>query len=482
MQRLSESLIKRTSRPPVRVLQFGEGGFLRAFCDQMIDVANEKGTMDAGIAIVQPIAKGMAQVLKEQDHLYTLVLRGKEKGEVVKDVRVITAVQETINPYEDYEAFLKAAHNDDLRFIISNTTEAGIVYTGTDRYDDAPQSSFPGKVTRFLHERYLYNKRGFVFLPCELIDYNGDNLKDAVLKNAALWQMDKDFTAWIETDNIFTNTLVDRIVTGYPKGEAEALFEELGYEDQQLDVAEPFGLWVIEGPDDIAKELRLREAGLPVVFTNDVRPYKLRKVRMLNGAHTSMVLGAYLAGFDTVGECMADSDVRAYMDKALRDEIMPIIDLPKDELAAFKDAIFERFENPFNRHLLLSIALNSVSKFRARVLPSIMDYFRLKGELPTVLTFSMAALIAFYRGEMVDGALMGRRLTETYPIADDEDVLAFFRQNAGIGAKELTRKVLSNESFWGEDLTRVAGFEGAVAGYLCDILSSGAKAAMKKVL
>ncbi len=482
MQRLNNNLVQRSAQHPTRVLQFGEGGFLRAFCDWMIDMANEKGTMDAGITIVQPIARGMCQMLNDQDNLYTLMLRGKEAGVVKKDVRVITAINGTINPYEDFAAFLEAAHNDDLRFIISNTTEAGIVYTGADQYDDKPQASFPGKVTRFLHERYLAGKKGLIFLPCELIDHNGDDLKDAVLKNAKLWNMDENFMNWIETENVFTNTLVDRIVTGYPRGEAEAIFEELGYEDQQLDVAEPFGLWVIQGPLSIANELKLPEAGLPVIFTEDVRPYKLRKVRMLNGAHTSMVLGAYLAGLDAVGQCMADKDVRAYMDKALTEEIMPVINLPKDELKAFKEAIFERFENPFNRHLLLSIALNSVSKFRARVLPTILEYQQMKGQLPTVLTFSLAALIAFYRGQMVDGEFKGTRGTETYPIQDDQDVLAFFCANSSLTAKELTAKVLLNQGFWGEDLTKVPGFESAVASYLETILEKGAKAAIKEVV
>jgi len=462
MQRLSQQIKPRSASRPTRVLQFGEGGFLRAFCDWMIDVANEKGTMDTGITIVQPIAKGMLPLLNAQDNLYTLLLRGKENGEVKKDVRVITSINDTINPYNNFDAFLKAAHNEDLRFVISNTTEAGIVYTGTDKYDDKPQASFPGKVTRFLHERYLAGKKGLVFLPCELIDHNGDELKEAVLKNAKLWNLDEKFINWIETENIFTNTLVDRIVTGYPRGEAEAIFEELGYEDQQLDVAEPFGLWVIEGPLSIAEELKLPKAGLPVIFTEDVKPYKLRKVRMLNGAHTSMVLAAYLAGFETVGECMADKDVRAYMDKALTDEIMPVINLPKNELQAFKEAIFERFENPFNRHLLLSIALNSVSKFRARVLPTILEYREMKGELPRILTFSMAALIAFY--SKGDGA------------QDDQEVLDFFTKKPSV------HDVLANESFWGEDLTKVPGFEAAVAKYYETILEKGAKAAIKEVI
>lgn len=481
MQRLSRHLVPRPAARPIRFLQFGEGGFLRAFCDWMVDVANEKGVMNAGVTVVQPIERGMLTLLREQDHLYTLLLRGKENGQVKKDVRVITSLENSINPYQDFEAFLMAAREKDLRFVISNTTEAGIVYTGQDRYEDRPQASFPGKVARFLHERYLAGLNGLIFLPCELIDHNGDDLKAAVLQNAALWGMDNAFIRWVEEENIFTNTLVDRIVTGFPRGEEQAIFEQLGYEDQQLDVAEPFGLWVIEGPLHIKDELPFVEAGLPVIFTEDVRPYKLRKVRMLNGAHTSMVLGAYLAGFDTVGECMADHDVRVYMDKALTHEIMPVIDLDKAELEAFKQAIFERFENPFNRHLLLSIALNSVSKFRARVLPTILEYRQMKGELPPVLTFSLAALIAFYKGERVDGQFRGIRAEETYPIQDDVDVIAFFERHSGLDAAGFTNAVLSNQSFWGEDLTRVNGFTEAVAANLDRIWTVGAKAAIREV-
>lgn len=467
-----------------RVLQFGEGGFLRAFVDYMVDKANQEAGMDAGVVVVQPIERGLVDKLNEQDGLYTLILRGKEAGRVVKDTRVVTCVRRGLNPYQDFEGYLALAHNPDLRFVVSNTTEAGIVYTGKDSFDDKPQASYPGKLTRLLYERYrAFGEeagKGWIILPVELIDDNGGELKKCVLQTAAQWGLEAGFTAWLERECVFTSTLVDRIVTGYPRDDAKAILTELGYDDFLLDAAEPFGLWVIEGPAWIEKELPFKAAGLNVVFTQDVKPYKLRKVRMLNGAHTSMVLGAYLAGLDTVGACMADESMRKYMSTALFEEIMPTLDLPKDDLEAFASAIFERFENPFNKHYLLSIALNSQSKFRARVLPTIKEYLRRRSCLPDVLTFSMAAFIAFYCGKKKeDGTLEGVRAAgNSYAIVDDGPVLDFFAALDGKDADETARAVLSNADFWGEDLTLLPGFEEAVAQCLRDIRAKGARAAI----
>ena len=319
-----------------RVIQFGEGGFLRAFCDWMIDMANEKAGMDAGVVIVQPIERGMVSMLNEQDGLYTLILRGQVDGKPSKDERIIQSVKRGLSPYEDFEGYLALAHNPDMRIIISNTTEAGIVYTGKDSFDDKPQASYPGKLTRLLYERFTAfggkKGTGFILLPCELIDYNGRNLEECCMKTAEQWGLSEEFKTWLKTENVFCSTLVDRIVTGYPRGEAESLYEEFGYRDNMLDTAEPFGLWVIEGPAWIENELPFKKAGCNVVFTQDVSPYKLRKVRMLNGAHTSMVLGAYLAGHEIVGDCMADDTMRSYMSQALFNEIMPTLDLPNDDL------------------------------------------------------------------------------------------------------------------------------------------------------
>ena len=471
-----------------RVIQFGEGGFLRAFCDWMIDMANEKAGMDAGVVIVQPIERGMVSMLNEQDGLYTLILRGQVDGKATKDTRIIQSVKRGLSPYEDFEGYLALAHNRDMRIIISNTTEAGIVYTGKDSFDDKPQASYPGKLTRLLYERFTAfggaKGTGFILLPCELIDYNGRNLEECCMKTAEQWGLSEEFKTWLKNENVFCSTLVDRIVTGYPRGEAESLYEEFGYRDNMLNTAEPFGLWVIEGPAWIEDELPFKKAGCNVVFTQDVSPYKLRKVRMLNGAHTSMVLGAYLAGMEIVGDCMADETMRSYMSQALFNEIMPTLDLPKEDLEAFASAIFERFSNPFNRHLLLSIALNSQSKFRARVLPTIKEYVKRKGELPKILTVSMAAFIAFYCGhKKEDGSFAGVRAAgNEYPIADDQFVIDFFAGMEGKSSAEIAHAVLTNPDFWGSDLTaELPGFEASVAASL-EALRKDARAAIAEVV
>lgn len=478
MERLNKTLAPQVKRPEnIRVMQFGEGGFLRAFVDEMLDNLNTQCGCDLGVAIVQPLEKGMCKLLNEQDCLYTVMLRGREESGDVKKVKVVGTVLKTVEPYADFQSYLDLAKLDTLRFIVSNTTEAGIVYTGKDSYDDRPQASYPGKLTRFLHERFLLKKPGFIILPCELIDDNGYHLKDAVLKTAAQWNLGEAFTAWLNNDNIFCSTLVDRIVTGFPRKELPGLFEELGYEDQQLDTAEPFGLWVIEGPEQVKQELPLDKVN-PVIFTDNVKPYKLRKVRMLNGAHTTMVLGAYLAGLDTVGECMADKDVRPFLEHALYDEIMPNVPLPENVVREFAEAVLLRFENPFNRHELLSIALNSVSKWTARVLPTLKDYQKSKGAVPACLAFGLSALICFYTGIRANdaGEYAGLRAGVPYPVKDDAHVLSFFSALSSPDA----HAVLSNTALWGEDLCLIPGLEDAVSAQLKAIEKDGIRAAMRK--
>ena len=484
----SISMARGVAPKTERIIQFGEGGFLRAFCDWMVDMANEKAGMDAGVVIVQPIERGMVSMLNEQDGLYTLILRGQVDGKPSKETRIIQSVTRGLSPYEDFEGYLALAHKKEIRIIISNTTEAGIVYTGKDSFDDKPQASYPGKLTRLLYERFTAfggaKGTGFILLPCELIDYNGRNLQECCVKTAEQWGLSEEFKTWLTEENVFCSTLVDRIVTGYPRGEAESLYEEFGYRDNMLNTAEPFGLWVIEGPAWIEDELPFKKAGCNVVFTQDVSPYKLRKVRMLNGAHTSMVLGAYLAGMEIVGDCMADETMRSYMSQALFNEIMPTLDLPKEDLEAFASAIFERFSNPFNRHLLLSLALNSQSKFRARVLPTIKEYVKRKGELPKILTFSMAAFIAFYCGhKKEDGSFVGVRAAgNEYPIADDQFVIDFFAGLEGKSSAEIAHAVLTNPDFWGSDLTaELPGFEASVAASL-EALRKDARAAIAEVV
>ena len=380
---------QKTLRPE-RVIQFGEGGFLRGFVDWMIHKVNAKSDFNGSVVVVQPIEMGMCDMLSAQDCLYTHVIRGVEGVE--KDL--IDVISRCVKPYEDFDAYLKLAENPDFRFVVSNTTESGIVFSDEDKITDAPPKTFPAKVTLLMKRRYELGLGGFIFLPCELIDRNGDNLKACVLKYADLWQLGDGFKKWVEEENVFTNTLVDRINTGYPKGEDLGL----GYEDNMVNTSEFFHLWVIETEHDLEKELPFSSADLNVIVTRDkLEMYRTRKVRILNGAHTSLVPYALLEGFDTVKSCIDDEGMREHVRKCVFDEIIPTLDLPKDELESYAASVIERFSNPYIKHYLSSIALNSVSKFKVRVLPSILEYVKRYGKTPTTLVFSLAKLIEFYK-------------------------------------------------------------------------------------
>ena len=447
---------------PERVLQFGEGNFLRAFADFFIDRLNESAGFNGKACLVQPIAGGdfVREALNRQDGLYTLYLRGFRDGQKVNERRVVSSVSRCLNPYADFDAFLATAANPDLRFIVSNTTEAGIAYDPSCRCEDRPPASFPGKLTRFLHERFLKfggaADKGFVILSCELIDDNGKALRDCVLRHVADWSLGDGFAAWVKDANVFCSTLVDRIVTGYPRKEADALNAENGYVDDVMDTGECFGLWVIEGPQSVARELGLDKADLPIKVVDDHKPYKQRKVRILNGAHTSFVLGAYLKGFDIVRDCMADDAVRGFMEETVYDEIIPTLTLPEQELRDFARAVTERFRNPFIDHRLLDIALNSVSKWKARCLPSVKGYVAKFGRRPKNLCESFRSLVDFYsRGERWNAegnALEAKRGDETYLVRDDKAVLAWFLENRGRPLDELVRLAAAHAAFWGEDI------------------------------
>lgn len=469
---------------PARILQFGEGNFLRGFVDWMVDRMNRQGLFQGRVKVVQPIERGLIDLLNDQDGLYTLYLRGLEKGEPREQKEVIASIASGINPYADFEAFLAEAENPELRFVVSNTTEAGISYNADDSADHSPPSSFPAKVLLLLKRRYetfgADAGKGLVFLPCELIDRNGDNLKRIVLRLAEEWGLAVEFQSWIEGENIFCNTLVDRIVTGYPFDKIDEYMAELGYADKLVDTGELFHLWVIEGPKELQKELPLSEVGLNVVWTEDMTPYRTRKVRILNGAHTMTVMAAYLAGLDTVRECLDDATISAYLRQGIFEEIMPTMDMEREELASFAEAVLERFANPFIKHYLLSISLNSVSKYKARVLPTLKDYIERTGRVPRVLSFALAALISFYRGTGIhNGALIGTRNGETYKIVDNPEVLDFFYSAWGRydgsdeAADELVRTVLAKEEFWGEDLTQLTGLSEAVLAHLSAVRTQG---------
>ncbi|MBO2516587.1 MAG: altronate oxidoreductase [Clostridiales bacterium] len=488
MKRINE--LYQVKERPVRVMQFGEGNFLRAFADYMIDIMNERGVFCGNVLLVKPIPVGSLQRFEEQKNVYTVALRGMVDGKPAQIERVVTSVAGTVDCYAEYDRYIRGAENPDLRFVISNTTEAGIVYSETDTLDMAPPASFPGKLTQFLYRRAEHfgyaEDKGLIMLPVELIDDNGIMLHKCVVKLARRWDLGERFLNWLENACVFTSTLVDRIVTGYPRGEEEALWEKWGYRDELAVTGEPFALWVIESAKDISAELPFEKAGLPVIFTKNQKPYKQRKVRILNGAHTSFVLASYLKGNDTVGQSMEDELMLSFIKKTVYEEVIPTLTLPKEDLRAFADAVMMRFRNPFVKHMLLSIALNSVSKWRARCMPSLLDSVKNEGRLPSCLAFSMAALIAFYTtpadGEIRDGALTGLRGNEEYAIRDDEAVLAFFASVRDLPAAEKAEKVLSNEQLWGQDLTQVPGFTAFTARQLESIGKNGIESTVRALL
>ena len=481
MDRLTGAMVPAQERP-IKVVQFGEGNFLRAFVDYMIDIANEKMNFNGSVAIVKPISFGSLERFHDQDCRYTVLLRGLKDGERYEETRVVTSVSKAVDCYTEYDAYMALSEVPTLRFVVSNTTEAGITLDETDDFSACPPKTFPGKLTQFLFHRaehfdYAADK-GLVMLPVELIDDNGKELRRCVKALTKVWNLGERFEKWLDECCVFTATLVDRIVTGYPRGEDQALWEQFGYEDQLLVTAEPFGLWVIESEKDISQELPLPQCGLPVIFTDNQKPYKQRKVRILNGAHTSFVPMAFQCGYDDVLSAMNDPAIAKFMHDTIHGEVIPTLTLPKEDLLAFADAVTERFRNPFIKHMLLSICLNSVSKWRARCLPSLEGYVKENGVLPMHLTFSLAALISLYRGgKLQDGGLVCDRNGEPYTLHDEDRVMQFFADHAGDSAGKLTHLFLSDEKNFGYDLTTIDGLEAAVADAVEDIESMGMKAA-----
>ena len=408
---------------PERVIQFGEGGFLRGFVDWMLQKLNDAGQFNGSVVVVQPIEQGMCDVLSAQNCLYTHIIRGVEGVEKT----VVDVISRCVKPYEDYDAYLQLAHNPDARIIVSNTTEAGIAYREGDKLSDRPAKSFPAKLTALLYERFTAGLGGFLILPCELIENNGGKLKEIVLRYASEWELGEAFIAWIDTENTFCSTLVDRINTGYPKGEDL----QLGYEDNMVNTSEYFHLWVIQGDKKFEQELPFGQVGLNVIWTEELARYRTRKVRILNGAHTSMVPYALLRGFDTVKSCMDDPEMLAYVKKCVFEEIIPTLDLPEQELLDYAGSVLERFANPYIQHFLSSIALNSVSKFKVRVLPSILEYIKRYGKQPETLLCAFANLINFYRTDMTN---------------DDPEIVAFMKTATA-------QEILARTDYWGEDLS-----------------------------
>ena len=496
MEKLNYEVLKKSGydgyileNAPEKVLQFGEGNFLRAFANYWFDVSNEKAGWNGKCCLVQPIAPGLADMINEQEGLYTLYLRGMENGEKVDRKRVISCVSRCLNPYRkaDFDAMMAVAVSDDLEYIVSNTTEAGIVYDPACKLEDLPCASFPGKLTQVLYKRWQAGKSGLVILSCELIDNNGKELCKCVNQYIDQWGLEEEFRAYINEKCTFCSTLVDRIVPGRIRDAAEVarLEQENGYADPLTDVGEIFGVWNIEGPEWLAEKLPFKKAGVNCIVVPDVTPYKKRKVRILNGAHTGFVLGAYLGGYDIVRDCMYDDAVRGFMNKMLFDEILPVLPLPKEEVESFAGAVQDRFNNPFVNHELMSIALNSTSKWRARNMPSFLEYIEKFGKLPACLTMSFAAYMAFFSNdiqELNDAGLVCRRPKgDTYTCSDDRWVLEFYYDHRNDTEEELVHAVMTNERMWGCDLTQVPGFEAITVENLKKIRKEGAIAAYASV-
>lgn len=465
-----------------RVIQFGEGNFLRAFIDWQIDWLNQHQGTDAGIVVVRPRNREVSDSLNQQDGLYTTLIRGlNDQGESVSETRLIRSLNREIQPYQQFGDFMALAQNPDLRMVFSNTTEAGIAFDGSDRLTDQPASSFPGKLTQLLWARYCHfegaSDKGWLVVPCELIDHNGDTLRDMVLRYADHWQLPAEFNRWINQHCAFYNTLVDRIVTGFP-AESAQIEAELGYQDRYLVAGEVYYQFVIQGPSALFSELKLDALAPQVRHVDDIAPYKAQKVAILNGAHTAMVPVAFLAGLESVGEAMDDPAIAGFVDALLRDEVIPTLDLPANELHAFADAVQRRFRNPFIRHALLSIALNGMTKFRTRLLTPMLAAQQQSGEWPTRITFALAALIAFYRGESAE---------KSWPLQDDAHWLQRYAegwtalQADQISPEQLVRSVLSDAQHWGEDLTQRPDLVAVVTRHLQNIIAHGMREALSQL-
>lgn len=408
-----------------KIIQIGEGGFLRGFFDWMIQKMTDEKVFDGKVVVVQPIKEGLCDTLKNQNYKYHHIIRGKE-GYEESEINVISRV---IKPYDNFSSFLDLAMNESFKIIVSNTTEAGIVFNPCDKPDDAPNISYPAKLTLLLKERFDYSYPGFIILPCELITRNGDKLKEAVISYAKIWNYSDDFISWINNENVFASTLVDRINTGYPKGDEIC---KKYPDDEMLNTSEYFHLWVIETDYDLEKVLPFSKANLNVIVTKDKYDmYRTRKVRILNGAHTSLVCYALLSGFETVRECIEDENMNKYVRTCIFDEIIPTLDLDKNELIKYANEVLTRFANPYINHMLVSISLNSISKFKVRVLPSILEYKKRFGVYPKNLVFSFAKLIEYYKTK----------------VPNDDPVLIDYIKNGDV------HDILSNEKLWDMDLS-----------------------------
>lgn len=469
---------------PERIIQFGEGNFLRAFCDWIIQRMNDELNFNSSVAVVQPIAQGLGDLINSQDGLYHLILEGMKDGEAVREKQLIDCITRCINPYSEYAAYEALFLSPDVRFVVSNTTEAGIQWADGETLDMQPQPSFPGKMTSLLYQRYKQfdgaADKGLIIICCELIEDNADRLNELVLKHANNWDLEAGFIEWLENSCAFCSTLVDRIVPGFPKENIAEIQEELGFEDQLVVVGEHYHNWVVKAPDWVAEEFPAHKAGLTVSFVDEAKQREIRdqKVRILNGSHTGTMAAAYLSGFDTVREAMEDEHLGQFVLDMVSQEIVPNIPGDQDYLQKFASKILERFYNPFIRHEWLTISLNSMSKWETRVLPSLLDAVENTGKLPERITLSLAALIAFYRGKRGD---------EQYSCKDNADILELYAkvwgdyESGSISVNELVYAVLAYETNWKRDLNNIPGLTDAVTDKLSSILQDGMLETLKSI-
>lgn len=461
---------------PLKVLQFGEGNFLRSFVDWMITVMNNKAVFNGNVIVIQPIEDGKIDVLNRQNGKYHLILKGLEKGNPVRKIEWIDCIEKGLNPYVDFDAYMKLAEYSDLRFIVSNTTEAGIIFDPEDKLSDTPAKSFPAKLTQLLYRRFHFfrgdKSKGFIFLPCELIDRNGDRLKETILQYVALWNLEYSFEKWMTECNYFANTLVDRIVPGFPADEIEKIRKEIGCADTLVSEGEIFHLWVIEGDSVIRTEFPADKAGLNVHFVSDVTPYRDRKVTLLNGTHTLLAPVAFLYGLNTVREAVEDALIGRYIRMVLFEELLPTLSFPEEELNSFATEILNRFKNPYINHRLTSIMLNSFSKYKTRDLPALKRYLEHKKKIPEGIVLGLAAICICYKDKK-----------EETKFKDEKSVLSVL-QNAWSreSVQDTTSEILGAVSLWGEDLNKVEGLSSSLSKYLTIIKKRGIKEAVQIVI
>ena len=479
MERLNRKSAPQAKRYTEKVIQFGEGNFLRAFIEWIIWKTNQKTDFNGSVVVVQPIEKGMVEWLNEQDGLYHLNLQGLQNGQPVDSVDLIDVISRGLNPYTQFEDYLKLAEQPEIRFVISNTTEAGIAFDPACKFTDKPASSYPGKLTQLLYHRFVTFKgakdKGLILFPCELIFENGKHLKECIRQYIDLWNLGAEFSAWFEEACGVYSTLVDRIVPGYPRDNAAELCERAGYDDHLLDKAEIFHLWVIEAPKEVAKEFPADKAGLNVLFVPSEAPYHERKVTLLNGPHTVLSPVGYLSGLNTVKECCEDPEVGKFVKKVMYDELLPTLNLPKDELEKFANDVMERFRNPFVKHFVTSIMLNSFPKFKTRDLPGLKTYLERKGELPKGLVLGLAGICTYYKG--------GKRGEDEIVPNDDPKIMELLKSLWATGdVRKVAEGVLADDFIWGEDLNAIPGLTELLCKDLALIQEKGMREAVKSII